>query len=481
MEQNEIANAQKLCFVIMQFGAADTPEFKTNRALYESIIKPAVEEAGLGYSCKRSDDIMHPGSVIKDIVKALWDADVVIADLTGRNPNVFYELGVRHALKGRTILLTQSIEDVPFDVRSYRVIQYVSNSAAGFREVIIAIREHLRDLKGQPDLRESPVIDSLPQVVCSTPETRSDAREDPAARDFRIVRAAIEGLERRFDAEVASRIDSLGGIGELQRDTTREIAELLSVVRPGVLSQLASRLDKVADDVEGLARAEVLSHVAEKYGLVNIYKNRLLALDDFYAYLEKETTQIDIVGSTLFGLRGSASIDTARILDLIQAKRTSHSPFVLRMLLTHYEYLSTRMDQERRVKTPDRYVISGEAVKAIEELKKRELLDSVRFYRGAPTCFTVLCHGQKLLLVNPYPYEREAYSSWALIFREVATGIYREFMESHVDKPWDNDLLTERYSPDYESALRNKADEDYDKSYHEKKAGKGRSKRGQPN
>lgn len=111
----DMARTQHTCFVIMPF---DQPlsEF------YNDIIKPSV--AALGISVRRADDVFSVGSVINDIWLHLTEADFVIADLTGRNPNVFYELGLAHVLGKPTVLMTQNMADLPFDVRHHRAIQY---------------------------------------------------------------------------------------------------------------------------------------------------------------------------------------------------------------------------------------------------------------------------------------------------------------------------------------------------------------------
>ncbi len=155
----------RVCFVIMKFGEKNTDDYLRQQSIYEDIIKPAVEEAGLGY-LQRADDIMKPGSVVKDIVQYLANADVVIADLTHQNPNVFYELGVRHALRGRVIMLTQSTEDIPFDLRNYRVVQYTPDSPAGFRQVTTQIRQNLRQLVKDEHILDSPILDTLSERFC---------------------------------------------------------------------------------------------------------------------------------------------------------------------------------------------------------------------------------------------------------------------------------------------------------------------------
>ena len=92
------------------------------REVYQEVYKPVCERSGM--DCWRVDELARPGSITRDIVEGILDADVVIADLTSRNPNVFYELGIAHSVGNKTIMTTQSIADVPFDIANYRVLIY---------------------------------------------------------------------------------------------------------------------------------------------------------------------------------------------------------------------------------------------------------------------------------------------------------------------------------------------------------------------
>lgn len=102
-------------FVIMPFGA----DFKE---VYEAFLMPTLQDAG--FTVRRADDLSDQRSILRDILELLHKSSLVVADLTNLNPNVFYELGIAHAFGQRVILLTQDIEELPFDLRSYRVIQY---------------------------------------------------------------------------------------------------------------------------------------------------------------------------------------------------------------------------------------------------------------------------------------------------------------------------------------------------------------------
>lgn len=104
-----------LCFVLMPFR-------DDLRPVYDDHIRPVIE--GLSLRCQRADDIFRHTAIIEDIWESINKARFLIADLTGKNPNVFYEVGVAHTVGKDVILITQSIDDVPFDLRHLRHIQY---------------------------------------------------------------------------------------------------------------------------------------------------------------------------------------------------------------------------------------------------------------------------------------------------------------------------------------------------------------------
>lgn len=102
-------------FVLMPFTSKLKP-------VYQDHISKVVKKKKI--SIGRADDFFSNGSIISDIWSAIRNASIVIADCTGRNPNVFYEIGIAHALSKETILITQNIKDIPFDLRHLRIIVY---------------------------------------------------------------------------------------------------------------------------------------------------------------------------------------------------------------------------------------------------------------------------------------------------------------------------------------------------------------------
>jgi hypothetical protein len=116
---------KKECFVIMPFGEEGTIEHERNLKIYQWMIKPVVEECG--YKSIRADELEHFGNITRDIIELLYESDLVVADLSGKNANVFYELGVRHSLfKAGTVPIIQKGEKLPFDISNYRALIYNS-------------------------------------------------------------------------------------------------------------------------------------------------------------------------------------------------------------------------------------------------------------------------------------------------------------------------------------------------------------------
>ncbi len=92
---------------------------------FKRIIKPAIDESDL-YTA-RGDSLFRSTHIMDDIWNSIKDASLVVAELTGKNPNVYYELGLAHALKKPAILIASNIDDVPFDLRPLRVLVYDKN------------------------------------------------------------------------------------------------------------------------------------------------------------------------------------------------------------------------------------------------------------------------------------------------------------------------------------------------------------------
>jgi hypothetical protein len=111
----------KTCFVLAPIGELESEVRKRSDQILRHIIQPAVKSCG--YEPLRADQISEPGIITTQIIQHIIDDPLVVADLTGRNPNVFYELAIRHALRKPYVQLIQKGERIPFDVAATRTVE----------------------------------------------------------------------------------------------------------------------------------------------------------------------------------------------------------------------------------------------------------------------------------------------------------------------------------------------------------------------
>lgn len=123
-----------LCFVLMPFAE---PFIR----LYKDHIKPILEKSGL--SVMIAKDFFTSTPVIDDIWRSINEACLIVADITGENPNVFYELGLAHTIGKKSIILNQNKDDAPFDISHVRYFTYTDNEE-GWKELEKNLEEAVR-------------------------------------------------------------------------------------------------------------------------------------------------------------------------------------------------------------------------------------------------------------------------------------------------------------------------------------------------
>jgi len=163
----------KQCFVIMPFGGDDGARKKKFMGVYQGIIVPAVKS--IGYEAKRSDISSQPGNITTAIIRDLAEAELVVADLTEANPNVFFELGIRHAFrKSGTVHIVDAAHTLPFDVKQYRTIEYTTE-LADIPDIIEEIKKAVTQREKYPNRTDNPVHDSMPELPSNITEAGTDA------------------------------------------------------------------------------------------------------------------------------------------------------------------------------------------------------------------------------------------------------------------------------------------------------------------
>lgn len=129
------------CFVMMPFGPWPN-------IYYKEIFAPAIKDAGM--EPLRADELFSTGTVIEQIWEQIQKSKILLADLTGKNANVFYELGLAHAAEKPVVFTSGNLEDVPFDLRHLRVIVYDINDPFWGDKLKENLTAYLRNAKSDP-------------------------------------------------------------------------------------------------------------------------------------------------------------------------------------------------------------------------------------------------------------------------------------------------------------------------------------------
>jgi DNA-binding CsgD family transcriptional regulator len=180
-------------FVISQVGSADSTERARADELCQFVIQPALDDLDL--DLKRSDEDPTPGSVTLQIVRSIANASVVIADLTGRNPNVYYELGLAHSFNKPVVILVDHVESLAFDMQDQRVIEIGDNGeeigARKAQDATEALRRQLGTVLDLGYKPRSPVADAgITQALSEI------APDDPIASELARLGEKMENIER---------------------------------------------------------------------------------------------------------------------------------------------------------------------------------------------------------------------------------------------------------------------------------------------
>lgn len=182
-----MTDKRKQCFVVSPIGKQDSDARIHADWLLEGIIKPVFEADYPEFDIVRADTISAPGLIDTQIIEPLLDAELVIADITTLNPNVFYEIGIRHVMQKPIVHMHLEGENIPFDISIFRSIPF---SRTSFHDIE----------KAKADLRKALAAVFLEGYKVDNPVTRTRARfefEKSATPQDMVILNEIESLKSR--------------------------------------------------------------------------------------------------------------------------------------------------------------------------------------------------------------------------------------------------------------------------------------------
>ncbi len=175
----------KLCFVLMPF----KDELKE---VYWKAIKPACTQAG--FASLRVDELKGTFNINRKIIEHIFSSDAIVADLTDWNPNVFYEMGLAHAIDNKTIMIIQQKDKLPFDVSTYRCLQY-EQTETGLTRLTEGIVESLLSLEEWRQHPTNPAQDFKPPDHFIPKSAMESLRRELQEKE-KLLRSALPKGER---------------------------------------------------------------------------------------------------------------------------------------------------------------------------------------------------------------------------------------------------------------------------------------------
>lgn len=225
----------KKCFAIMPI--ADHADYDNGHftRVYNHLIKPACEQAG--FSAVRADDAKASHMIMFDILKNIVECDMAICDLSSKNPNVFYELGLRQAFNKKTILITDGRTTTPFDITGFRYVKY------------------------DPSLRIDTVMKDINEIAAMLTET-DEASEDDINSIVKLLRlqpAKLEHVQLNEQDTMMFRMiqrldDKMSRIEDSQKKQSRLNPFTVDHISPNVtaddINKLIVKFKKYDNDVD---------------------------------------------------------------------------------------------------------------------------------------------------------------------------------------------------------------------------------------
>lgn len=221
--------AKPVCFFVTPLGDDNSPERVRANNVMDFILSPALQECGYATPPERADQMPHPGRITHQIIDKLINADLVVADLSDHNPNVFYELAIRHAVRKPIVQIIHTNYTIPFDVANQRTIFYDHQDLRLADEARKKIVRQIKAAKADPGNVDTPLTEALQLTALSQ-------SADPVAKTLVEMMTTMQHIQ----AEVTD-LRRAGDIGRISAPLaklsatippTYTLAEALEMTRP---------------------------------------------------------------------------------------------------------------------------------------------------------------------------------------------------------------------------------------------------------
>lgn len=288
-----MANKDK-CFIITPIGDDTDPIRRHIEGIIDAALRPALEDK---YDLVVAHRISEPGSITKQIITEIYSAKLVVANLTNRNPNVMYELALRHSLGKPVIMIAEKGTPLPSDIVMERTIFY-QNDARG----VIELRESIAAAEKEIDYdkTESPIYNVLHDVlkdrqIIEFSESQSISQEDDG--NATVLKYILQKLTNLEDAVQTSRPLMQNAESRRCLDGVVFAFSYVKSIQPYQVEKLLMRLQRVTQIEQDISVVDV--HIYEEGKKIWVYTMGLSDksnASDIYRSFAKTLSQFGFEG-----------------------------------------------------------------------------------------------------------------------------------------------------------------------------------------
>lgn len=204
MPETQTGNAapRKRCFVIAPIGAVGSEARQRSDDLFAHLVEPVVRSRG--FEPQRADQLGKPGLITSQVMQRLIDDDLVIADLSGSNANVFYELALRHAVKKPVILLMVQGEKIPFDVAQSRTIYFDYSSWGSLATAKTELERQIQAIQSNPSDFDNPISVAVDLRALREAGDAGARIQEQILSELQSVRSRLGSLEAPKQVQIST-------------------------------------------------------------------------------------------------------------------------------------------------------------------------------------------------------------------------------------------------------------------------------------
>lgn len=244
------------CFVIMPIADQKGYDDGHFTLVYEDIIKPAIIAAGMEVEQARADEVKNANLIHLDILRKVIESDIAICDMSSRNPNVFYELGMRQAFDKPTVLIRDEDTIVPFDINGLRYVEY--KKGMRHRDVVKAVEDLTSMLKAtyekKDDKSEVNSLIRLMDLTAAKVQHVELTEDEKSSKLIEIKLASLTDMVEQLGRKIEFGVVTKKGIpnapvrGQQIRTKRAEMeVQFSSVLSPNNITQFFNELNAHAD------------------------------------------------------------------------------------------------------------------------------------------------------------------------------------------------------------------------------------------